>query len=223
MVKIKKKIYEEHKTNEDQEKIYEDHNTNEDQEKIYEDHKTNEDQEKIYEDHKTNEDQEKIFNGKRKLIATTSIGNTLKQRISVFPLSPDSKVVVVASVGGKRQPRPAGDYVLDFDAILREHRRMSKGIDSSAIKDIDDAFAIVRRVLEQIGTLVPTINTEGADEIVESPSARTNDGSRRKCRCRTQSHSNKSRPNRRRCRCYRPLPSIKPRFVVKPIKINKNC
>ncbi|GIX85156.1 hypothetical protein CDAR_100221 [Caerostris darwini] len=241
----KEKIYEDHKTNEDKEKIYEDHKTNEDKEKIYEDHKTNEDQEKIYEDHKTNEPNPSLntfispynllniflknfpvkakvtllpVNGKRKLIATTSIGNTLKQRISVFPLSPDSKVVVVASVGGKRQPRPTGDYVLDIDAIMREHRRMGKDIDSSAIKDIDEAFAIVRRVLEQIGTLVPTINTEGADEIVEAPSARTNDGSRRKCRCRTQSHSNKSRPNRRRCRCYRPIPAIKPRFVVKPIK-----
>ncbi|GBM35848.1 hypothetical protein AVEN_134662-1 [Araneus ventricosus] len=159
-------------------------------------------------------------NGKTKVEAITSIGNSMRQRISVYPVANNSKIVAVASIGEKRrQNRPkAGGYSTVTQAPEIQNQRKSKDIDQSVFTDIDNAFAIVRRVLEHVGRLLPRTTTVTSNEGVTSNPPIS--GRRSSCRCRIGSQSYNRQPGHpKHCRCYQPLPTLNPRFIVKPATI----
>ncbi|XP_055936954.1 uncharacterized protein LOC129966540 [Argiope bruennichi] len=160
-------------------------------------------------------------NGQTKVEAITSIGDSMKQRITVYPVANNSKVVAEASIGERRrQNRPqVGGYSAVNQAPERQNQKKGKDIDQSVFNDIDDAFAIVRRVLEHVGRLLPRTTTVNNNEESTSNSGAAISGRRSSCRCRIGPHSHdRHHPGRpKHCRCHRPLTALNPRFIVKPV------
>ncbi|GFQ84682.1 chitin-binding type-2 domain-containing protein [Trichonephila clavata] len=138
-------------------------------------------------------------NGKTKVEAVTSIGGA-KQSVSVLSGSGNATVFAEASIGGRKQRPAGGGYVSAAELTNPEAKRTGKDIDPSVHHDIDDAFEIVRRVLDHVGRLVSGKSyTEGSEGYASNSQVVSSGSHRRRypyCRCRNYSYSNDRHPGR---------------------------
>ncbi|GFT57443.1 chitin-binding type-2 domain-containing protein [Nephila pilipes] len=150
-------------------------------------------------------------NGKTKVEAVTSIGEA-KQHVSVLSESGNATVFAEASVDGKKHRPSKAGYASTTELRNSETERTSKNIDPSVHNDIDEAFAIVRRVLENVGRLVS--NNSYAEGNANNNGQVTSSSSYRRrpyCTCKNVPYSNNPRHGyHRRCSCR-----LNPRFIVR--------